>query len=99
MDGEGIHAYPRLWFEEIGGFDLTYAGWGFEDSDLRLRAEWSIGLHRETEALLIHQWHPRSADPAQALRNDRYYQSTKMARQVVRNSGRLASPAESLSGG
>lgn len=96
MDGEGIHAYPRRWFEEIGGFDLRFSGWGFEDSDLRLRAEWSIGIHRDESALLLHQWHPRSVNVGQTQDNDRYYQSTKPGRQVVRNGGRLL-PAESES--
>lgn len=88
MDGEGIHAYPRRWFEEIGGFDLQYgAAWGFEDSDLRLRACWSIGVSRPTEHLLIHQWHPRAL-PGEATRlNYQYYQSTINRHEIVRNGG------------
>ncbi|MCC7424297.1 MAG: glycosyltransferase [Planctomycetaceae bacterium] len=89
MDGEGIHAYPRAWFEKIGGFDLAFSGWGYEDSDLRLRAEASIGVHRDTSALLIHQWHPRTVDSDQSRRNHDYYQGTKSQRQIVRNGGRL----------
>lgn len=89
MDGEGIHAYPRRWFEEIGGFDLVFSGWGYEDSDLRFRAEASIGVHRDTTALLIHQWHPRAVDADQSRRNHDYYQGTKTHRQLTRNGGRL----------
>ncbi len=91
-EGEGIHAFPRAWFESIGGFDLAYSGWGFEDSDLRLRASWSIGVHRESSSLLLHQCHRRSFDAEQARQNRLYYQSTKSARVLVRNGGVLVSP-------
>lgn len=89
MDGEGVHAYPRRWFQGIGGFDLAFKGWGYEDSDLRLRATQSIGIVRDDETVLIHQWHPRNPDREQARRNRDYYESTKGERQVVRNGGRL----------
>lgn len=90
MDGEGIHAYPRRWFDQIGGFDLEFGTtWGFEDSDLRLRASWSIGVVRPAGQLLIHQWHP-SIPPSEAiLKNRRYYDATKGRRQLTRNGGQL----------
>jgi hypothetical protein len=68
MLGEGIHAYPRRWFEEIGGFDLAFEAWGFEDSDLRVRAQKSIGIHTDTSCLLIHQWHPPAQPNEQAAK-------------------------------
>lgn len=89
MDGEGIHAYPRRWFEAIGGFDLNFGTWGFEDSDLRLRATWSIGVERPTEPLLVHQWHPRNQVNGRIRQNHEYYESTKSKRQLVRNGGRM----------
>lgn len=89
MDGEGIHAYPRRWFTEIGGFDLQYGTWGFEDSDLRLRATWSIGIEYPTEPLLIHQWHSRPLPKEAIQQNNRYYQATKPCRQLVRNGGQM----------
>ena len=93
MDGEGIHAYPRRWFEEIGGFDLQFgAAWGFEDSDLRLRASWSIGVSRPIGHLLIHQWHPRALPSEATSLNYSYYQSTKERQQVIRNCGRMTPP-------
>lgn len=96
MESEGNHAYPRRWFEEIGGFDLAFSAWGYEDSDLRLRAIWSIGVERPTEPLLIHQWHTRSYSLEIAERNHAYYESTKAKRQVVRNRGQLRPPGVTL---
>ena len=46
MMGDGIHAYPRTWFESIGGFDLQFVLWGFQESDLHVRADWTIGSVR-----------------------------------------------------
>jgi hypothetical protein len=66
---KGIHAYPKRWFEEIGGFDLEFEGWGFEDSDLRIRAQKSIGIYNDKSALLIHQWHPHLGDVVTTLAN------------------------------
>jgi 2-polyprenyl-3-methyl-5-hydroxy-6-metoxy-1,4-benzoquinol methylase len=89
MLGEGVHAYPKTWFEEIGGFDLNFSGWGFEDSDLRERARRSIGYRNVANTLLIHQWHARAEESASAARNRAYYDRMKTSRQVVRNGGRL----------
>ncbi len=95
MVGEGVQAFPRRWFAEIGGFDLAYRGWGYEDSDLRLRGEWSIGVVRAEDALLVHQGHPRPAPDPRTARNRAYYESTKATRRVVRNRGDAPAPAES----
>jgi hypothetical protein len=88
MLGEGIHAFPKSWFEEIGGYDLEFEGWGFEDSDLRVRAQKSIGVHTDTTALLIHQWHPRTGNDEQAAKNRAHYNCMKSA-SVIRNGGKL----------
>jgi hypothetical protein len=92
MLGEGIHAYPRRWFREIGGFDLAFSAWGFEDSDLRVRAQKSIGLHNDTSALVVHQWHPRSVNEEQAAMNRAHYDRMKVEGNLVRNGGQLVPP-------
>ena len=33
----GRVALPRTWFEELGGYDESFQGWGFEDDDLVFR--------------------------------------------------------------
>ena len=90
MPGEGVQAFPRLWFEEIGGYDLAFEGWGFEDSDLRERGKWSIGITLVPTALLIHQWHPQTITPDEARKNRAHYERMKQTRQLVRNGGVLA---------
>ncbi|MBV9124103.1 MAG: glycosyltransferase [Planctomycetes bacterium] len=97
MWGEGIHAFPRTWFIEAGGYDLQFQGWGFEDSDLRERARWSIGVVHDTTSLLLHQWHPRTEQAEGVARNRAYYDKMRATGQVVRNRGillpSLGSPA------
>lgn len=97
MDGEGIHAYPRGWFESIGGFDQQFGTtWGYEDSDLRLRATWSIGVNRPMGQLLVHQWHSRSMPEESIKKNQDYYFSTKDRKEIKRNGGQLFSPNVAL---
>jgi hypothetical protein len=88
----GTMAFPRQWFTEIGGYDLEFRGWGYDDADLRLRATWSIGAMEVSSVLILHQWHPREQSAElerQTARNAAYYESTKPLRQVVRNGGQL----------
>jgi SAM-dependent methyltransferase len=95
MPAWGTMAFPRRWFTEIGGYDLEFRGWGFDDADLRLRAIWSIGAIDISSAMLLHQWHPRQLTPEgqqQSERNQVYYERNKPLRQVVRNGGRLLPP-------
>jgi predicted glycosyltransferase involved in capsule biosynthesis len=93
MTAWGTMAFPHKWFTEIGGYDLEYRGWGYDDADLKLRAIWSIGAVEVGSVLILHQWHPREqtseAAQQQSARNCAYYESTKALRQVVRNGGRL----------
>jgi GT2 family glycosyltransferase/tetratricopeptide (TPR) repeat protein/2-polyprenyl-3-methyl-5-hydroxy-6-metoxy-1,4-benzoquinol methylase len=91
--GEGAQAFPRKWFEQVGGYDLAYQGWGYEDSDLRQRAGWSIGFLEVFSCLLIHQWHPPANFPEQLRRNRDYYERSKQSRLIVRNGGPLSSTA------
>jgi hypothetical protein len=43
--GEGLAGYwgrialTRRWFEELGGYDEEFEGWGYEDTDLIMRGE------------------------------------------------------------
>lgn len=89
MDGEGVHAFPRRWFEAVGGFDVDFERWGYEDPDLRLRADRSIGVVRSSEPILVHQWHPRSYAIEQVEKNRAQYERLKRNGRIVRNQGRL----------
>jgi len=87
--GDGVHAYPRAWFESIGGFDLEYRSFGYEDHDLRMRATWSVGVAYAKHALLVHQWHPPSHESHDMTSNREYFERMVQRQQVVRNGGRL----------
>jgi SAM-dependent methyltransferase len=90
MDGDGLFACPRHWFERIGGFDRAFAGWGYEDCDLCCRAERSLGAVTVTTCLLIHQWHPRSPVPdSRAHRNRTYHERMRHSGLAVRNRGQV----------
>jgi GT2 family glycosyltransferase/tetratricopeptide (TPR) repeat protein/2-polyprenyl-3-methyl-5-hydroxy-6-metoxy-1,4-benzoquinol methylase len=89
FEGEGVQAFPRGWFERVGGYDLAYRGWGYKDPDLRQRAGWSIGASVVSACLLVRPWRAPLRRPEDAQRNRLYYERTKASRQVVRNGGPL----------
>lgn len=95
MTTEGFHACPRNWFTDVGGYDLEFRGWGFEDSDLRERAKATIGVMTESGGLLVHQWHPRSVSAAAAARNEAYYRKMAVVGKVKRNTKAAYAPETS----
>ncbi len=88
--GRGLFACPLDWFRQVGGFDRVFRSWGYEDLDLRSRAERSIGVVEidRHEATLLHQWHPPAPDAGPAEENRVYFERMK-TESVVRNDGRL----------
>jgi glycosyltransferase involved in cell wall biosynthesis len=92
--GQGFFACPLRWFTEVGGFDLEYRSWGYEDHDLRGRAERALPVLEVPwrEALLLHQWHSPSVEGAAADENRDYFLRMRRAGQVVRNGGRSVPP-------
>ena len=58
----GCAAISRACFDELGGFDESFLGWGYEDLDLARRAgeRWPL---RRVDGLARHLWHgERRAD-------------------------------------
>ncbi len=90
--GCGLFACPAAWFRAVGGFDLAFQGWGYEDPDLAARAELALPVVEVPwrDGLLVHQWHPPAADARRGLENRAYYRYMRLARALVRNGGRLA---------
>ncbi len=61
-------AVPRAAFERVGGFDESFTGWGYEDSDLTIRLlNLGLRIRRAPAATtLFHLWHaeqPRTFEP------------------------------------
>ncbi len=94
--GQGLFACPVAWFRDVGGFDRAYRTWGFEDHDLRARAELALPVADLPwrEAVLLHQWHPASPEAGDAAENRAYFERVTAAGQVVRNGGHLVPPDE-----
>ena len=55
-------AVSRTVFDELGGFDEKFIGWGFEDSAFALRASVEFGAIYYADSTLFHLWHPVSAE-------------------------------------
>lgn len=56
----GVLAVPRALWDQVGGFDERFVGWGWDDIAF-WSACWSLagGFHR-VPGLMYHLWHPRS---------------------------------------
>lgn len=89
MRRQAVHAYPRRWFTEIGGYDRELGEGEDENADLRQRAGRSIGVVEDSTALLIHQWHPLPERPHDAAFNRADPKHESVDRGLVRNGGVL----------
>ena len=75
----GILAVSRLLFDEVGGYDEQFRGWGYEDLAFMYAAGTLGGLHRE-RGRITHLWHPHANEKRAAFsgkggnraRKDRY---------------------------
>jgi hypothetical protein len=55
----GICAVPRRLFDDVGGFDERFAGWGWEDQSF-WAACWALrGRFGRIRGRAFHLWHPR----------------------------------------
>jgi glycosyltransferase involved in cell wall biosynthesis len=83
-------------FHAVNGFDETYEGWGFEDSDLAVRLI-NAGVQRKEGGFataVLHLWHPEN-DRGNESRNMERLQARIAAREVHSAAGvdRYCSPA------
>lgn len=90
-DGRIIHssgsmacvAISRACFEEVGGFDESYVGWGYEDLDFAQRCN-ALWPNRRVPGPVYHLWHgdrrdddsPLDSDPVQVKANEARWRSS-----------------------
>jgi predicted glycosyltransferase involved in capsule biosynthesis len=55
----GLLVMPREAFEEVGGYDERFEGWGFEDNAFRLALDTLWAPHQRIDwGYCLHLWHP-----------------------------------------
>lgn len=79
----GCAAISRACFDEVGGFDESFTGWGYEDLEFALRCN-RLWRNRRVEGVCRHLWHgerngddsPADSDPDEVKANlDRWQTS------------------------
>lgn len=56
--GAMIMMFPREAYNEIGGFDERFKGWGGEDIALLRTLDTLYGKHKTIDTMVLHLWHP-----------------------------------------
>lgn len=88
-------AVARSDLDRVDGFDNTFVGWGYEDSDLAIRLM-RAGVHRKDGRFatgVFHLWHPWN-DRAQVSANRKRLDETISSRRVAPLRGLSALAAE-----
>ncbi len=57
--GAMLVIYPRAAFDEIGGMDARFRGWGGEDVAFARALDTLWGNHKTVDADILHLWHPK----------------------------------------
>ncbi len=82
----GFQVIERKMFHTVGGFNESYTLWGSEDSDLSTRLE-ALGKHYIWlhPGLLLHQWHIKDVDEAQAVANREHFDEVRLYNEIHPN--------------
>lgn len=62
----GILAVSRDLYDEVGGYDEAFQGWGYEDLAFAYAAGTFAETHREL-GTITHLWHPNSPEKSKAI--------------------------------
>lgn len=53
----GVLVVPRAAFDEIGGYDERFLGWGYEDNAFATQLDRKWGQHERVDGDMLHLWH------------------------------------------
>jgi predicted glycosyltransferase involved in capsule biosynthesis len=90
-------AFWRADLERVDGFDVSFSGWGREDSDLFIRLI-RAGVRRKDGRFatgVLHLWHPE-ADRSHLAENDRQLDEVLRSNRITAQRG-LSIAGESVS--
>lgn len=82
----GVYAVARSLWDQVGGFDEAFQGWGFEDLAFMIACG-TFGRLERVSGRIWHLWHPRGdeVNPHQAVNEARWrrYEAAKWDRDAV----------------
>lgn len=74
MRGGGLFAIRREAFEDMGGFDPRFRGWGGEDAAFGRAADTLLGEVVRLPGVLWHLWHPPQERISRTIGSEQSYQ-------------------------
>lgn len=74
----GLVMMKRVDFEDLGGFDERFIGWGEEDVAFVMKAKGKFGKPVRLQENIYHIWHPKSAEYSQP----HYKDNQKLLRKI-----------------
>lgn len=77
----GINIVPRKYFEEVGGFDERFKGWGGEDDAFCFALNTMVGKFKRLDSAIYHLWHPHVG----AKNNPNYENNNKLYEKYLKN--------------
>lgn len=54
----GLLLMTKSAFNQVGGYDERFIGWGYEDNAFRAAMDSVVGQHQRTPHYALHLWHP-----------------------------------------
>ncbi len=81
----GINIVPRKYFEQIGGFDERFKGWGVEDDAFQRAMDTMCGSHIRIKTKIWHLDHPSASRIYYEKNHKLFYQFYKSRDFIIRN--------------
>jgi len=83
--GFAVCAQKEFFFDQLGGYNENYFGWGGNDNDIAWRARHILGKEHRLPGNIYHMWHPRAYTEFLKWERKSIWLTTKRHPQVVTN--------------